>query len=379
MTSEIATRDSWKTLPLPEARAELGFSQSYSTEEFERIKRGLIPQEMEDKWFIFFEEPCLYFHRGWTGMCIYVIRFEVSETGASVVESWVNRDPEQYGKTDTEYDRAIVKFLIEALLLGKLVDFPIPGNVRAKTPRGLYQHHLVGRAYPETPHPTVAGGVNKVRRTPHEGAHKLLTVLGLAGIPALFLPFYFNTSPVDTFLDDSDSERWLLGLPFFLAPFAVAASWRWIVAGSLSRGWRIVGLGLGLAASMAVITASYLITSALSHLFDSGPPGPPNTLLGWIMLAIPVMTLLAGGFLLHRNSRDVRSREFNPVLSMQTAYVAHALFFLILFSGEWQSGAYFVLVTTIAFIVQPVLILRTQHSTRGNDPPEKPAQANPAS
>lgn len=58
--TDIATRESWKTLPVPEARAELEFLRTYDLADFDRIKHGLIPQAMEDKWFIFFEEPWLY-------------------------------------------------------------------------------------------------------------------------------------------------------------------------------------------------------------------------------------------------------------------------------------------------------------------------------
>ena len=85
--------------------------------DFKRIKRGFIPREMEDKWFIFFEEPWLYFHRSWTGKCIYAVRFESSATKASAVESWVNKN----GRTTPEYDdaRALVKTLINGCLLGK--------------------------------------------------------------------------------------------------------------------------------------------------------------------------------------------------------------------------------------------------------------------
>jgi hypothetical protein len=60
---------------LPESRADLSFAESYTAGEFERIKRGVIPREMEDKWFVFYEEPWLYFHRSWTGACIYAVRF----------------------------------------------------------------------------------------------------------------------------------------------------------------------------------------------------------------------------------------------------------------------------------------------------------------
>ena len=152
--NETARRDSWKTLPLPEVRAPLGFEESYTSEEFERIKRGLIPQEMEDKWFVFYEGAWLYLHRSWTGACIYGLRFEPADEGASTVESWVSRDTNHYRETRIDYDRAMLKFLIDAFLLGKRVAFPVPSDVPASVPAGVCQHHLVGRAYPETAYRT---------------------------------------------------------------------------------------------------------------------------------------------------------------------------------------------------------------------------------
>jgi len=117
--NKTATRESWKVLPLPATRADLGFAESYTSDEFERMKRGIIPQEMEDKWFVFYEEPWLYFHRSWTGACIYALRFRSSDSGVSAVESWVSRHTEHYKETQTDYDRELLKFLIGALLLGR--------------------------------------------------------------------------------------------------------------------------------------------------------------------------------------------------------------------------------------------------------------------
>ena len=74
---DVATRTSWKTLPLPEARVAVDFTASCTKEEFQRIRRGLIPREMEDKWFIFYEEPWLYLHRSWTGAASTVSGFRV--------------------------------------------------------------------------------------------------------------------------------------------------------------------------------------------------------------------------------------------------------------------------------------------------------------
>lgn len=137
-------------LPCPELRADLGFAEVYTPSEFDRIKRGLIPIEMEDKWFMFFEDPWLFAHRSWTGICIYAVKFESSPTAASAVESWVNRDPQQYRGTSLEHDRALLKFLIDAFLLGRQCVFPMPMDVSKDLPHGVVQHALVGRAYPES-------------------------------------------------------------------------------------------------------------------------------------------------------------------------------------------------------------------------------------
>ena len=101
------------------------------------MKRGLIPRQVEDKWFIYFEESWIYFHRSWTGPCVYGIRFESSAACILAVESWVSRDPEQYQGTQRGYDQLVAKFLIDAFLLGKPATFPVPSNLPLDTPKGL--------------------------------------------------------------------------------------------------------------------------------------------------------------------------------------------------------------------------------------------------
>lgn len=54
---EKATRQSWPDLlPLPRARSTLPIRHEFTEGEYKRLSLGLIPQEMEDKWFIFLEE-----------------------------------------------------------------------------------------------------------------------------------------------------------------------------------------------------------------------------------------------------------------------------------------------------------------------------------
>ena len=155
-----AIRTSWKTLPTPTQREPLEFAADFSNAETELLVLGLIPKGMEDKWFVYFDRPAyrgpahrhgwLLFHRSWTGACIYGLQLEGSAAGARVVDSWVSRDPAQYKGTDVDYDRKLLRFLIDAFLLHLPAVFPMPAGVES-TPPGLYQHSVVGRAYPESP------------------------------------------------------------------------------------------------------------------------------------------------------------------------------------------------------------------------------------
>jgi hypothetical protein len=117
--SERAPIASWKTHPAPARREDLGFSGTLTQTETEALKRGFIPREMEDKWFICFDGGWLLFYRSWTGYCIYGLRLDATPDGMMVTDSWVNRDPEQYRGTDIEDDRKLVRHLIDELLLDR--------------------------------------------------------------------------------------------------------------------------------------------------------------------------------------------------------------------------------------------------------------------
>ncbi|AXI04707.1 hypothetical protein HYN46_13440 [Aquirhabdus parva] len=107
----------WKTQPLPEERTELNFSASYSNDEIEKMILGVIPKEMEDKWFIYFQDNTLFFHRSWTGFCIFTLKFMFDSMGAHVVESWVNRNTSQYNSTSIEDDQHNLQLIIDQFLL----------------------------------------------------------------------------------------------------------------------------------------------------------------------------------------------------------------------------------------------------------------------
>ena len=141
-----ATGASWKHEPFPEARAKLAFERRFSPDERRRIELGLVPEQMEDKWFIYFEDGWVYLHRSWTGMCIYAVLLRAEGEGSAVEEAWANRDPKEYRVTDAGYDAALLGYLIDRLLLGKEAAFPASIGSGTDEKASLFRHHVVGTA-----------------------------------------------------------------------------------------------------------------------------------------------------------------------------------------------------------------------------------------
>jgi hypothetical protein len=70
-----ASAKDWKIvgMTLPE---RLDFQYSISNMQFETLCKGRIPEDMDDKWFIYFEEGYLHFHRSWTGYEVFRIHLQ---------------------------------------------------------------------------------------------------------------------------------------------------------------------------------------------------------------------------------------------------------------------------------------------------------------
>lgn len=140
-----ATRQSWPNLkPLPEQRAQLFLNRQFTQDEYDLIGEGLIPEAMEDKWFIFLEDDVVYLHRSWTGFCIYQVSLAKDGANYAVAKAFVNREPNQYAATDDRYDEKLLTFLIDNFLLGKSSLFPVPAGVATGIATGLYHHQVAG-------------------------------------------------------------------------------------------------------------------------------------------------------------------------------------------------------------------------------------------
>lgn len=117
-TVSAATRADWKTQAMPDATVTREVERRYSAAEAEAIRFGSLPWQMEDKWFIFYEDGKLFFHRSWTGLCVFVMHFR--EDGDALVAHRLDIN----GETADADSESLAFHLIEALLLGRIVDMP---------------------------------------------------------------------------------------------------------------------------------------------------------------------------------------------------------------------------------------------------------------
>ncbi len=68
----------------PDDWARLPFERRFTASEYERMALG-VPRDMDDKWYIYLEGDTFYFHRSWTGLCIF--RMRLQEVGGEFVLS----------------------------------------------------------------------------------------------------------------------------------------------------------------------------------------------------------------------------------------------------------------------------------------------------
>ncbi|HEX7528261.1 MAG TPA: hypothetical protein VF425_04075 [Thermoanaerobaculia bacterium] len=139
-----ATSRSWKTEPFPANRGRLKLDGSFDQAEWESLQQGVIPEEMEDKWFIYEEGGWLNFHRSWTGFCNYRVRLRKTPKGGEIAEAWVSREKDQYSGVDDDYDARLLSWLIDVLLLKRSAKYPDSGL--GEGPGLLRRWSDVGRA-----------------------------------------------------------------------------------------------------------------------------------------------------------------------------------------------------------------------------------------
>lgn len=110
--TRMATADSWHTLPMPEEFVFIKTNVEIPTNAMNIIRKGHIPEAMEDHWFMYCDEEYIRYYRSWTGICIYEARYEKTDDGYLITSIKANRLQDQYRETNDRRDYYLFMYLL---------------------------------------------------------------------------------------------------------------------------------------------------------------------------------------------------------------------------------------------------------------------------
>lgn len=123
-----ATPTSWKIQPFVSG-VPLPIEIEVAASEFGAIEDGLIPEDMNQKWFMYYESPCLYIHRSWTGLPYYRVEFGKNENNVYLArEALLTMEAaKDFADADgLKYQGQLLTYLIGVLLLNRNLPLPKP-------------------------------------------------------------------------------------------------------------------------------------------------------------------------------------------------------------------------------------------------------------
>ena len=123
----VAKKTDWKTADFSNPiLIKAGFR--FTETQYARLRHGLLPVEMEDKWFGYFDDGRICFHRSWTGAKIYDVKIIQTESDYTISEITVERDESFYKNKDDNEDIQAFGFLVGRGVLGLNVKPPVKSS-----------------------------------------------------------------------------------------------------------------------------------------------------------------------------------------------------------------------------------------------------------
>lgn len=106
----------WKTVPMPNETDSFYSGRSLVAEEFLKLSAGIKPASMDDKWFVYYQNESIYFHRSWLGHCIFIAQVEKEKNGVLLGNVIANKKPDQFGMQDIDAKKEMFNKLVDYLL-----------------------------------------------------------------------------------------------------------------------------------------------------------------------------------------------------------------------------------------------------------------------
>lgn len=110
--TRTATADSWKILPMPDKHIVIRTDIQVSAEAMDIIRKGHIPEAMEDHWFMYCDDSSIRYYRSWSGICIYEAHYEKTDNGYKITSLKVNRSQDQYVESNIHRDYCLFIYLL---------------------------------------------------------------------------------------------------------------------------------------------------------------------------------------------------------------------------------------------------------------------------
>ena len=100
--TRVATAEDLCSEPMPEEHVTItGLTIEMSAEDMDIIRRGHIPECMEDHWFMYCDEDTIRYFRSWSGIPVFEARYEKRGDTYYVTELVVNDKPQYYVSKET--------------------------------------------------------------------------------------------------------------------------------------------------------------------------------------------------------------------------------------------------------------------------------------
>ena len=101
--TETATADHKDLLPMPDEHITMrDLSIELSADDMEIIRKGHIPNCMEDHWFMYCDDEKIRYYRSWTGKPVFEARYEKRGDSYHITELIANGSPEYFVSAETE-------------------------------------------------------------------------------------------------------------------------------------------------------------------------------------------------------------------------------------------------------------------------------------
>jgi tetratricopeptide (TPR) repeat protein len=93
---QTASRNSWENYPMSDIKIKQLFTIGIPDEFYKNLKKGLVPETEEDKWFVYYEDDKVYFHEAESGICVYEMHIKYDKVLSRYTEVFCEGDESKY-------------------------------------------------------------------------------------------------------------------------------------------------------------------------------------------------------------------------------------------------------------------------------------------